>query len=292
MVADLAPAEVHLVVTAREPLGLFTAELAGEHQEPRHPADGAVQHRRGRRLRRRVELAHARRPPRARAVVAGVPGRARARAAAARTGRAAPGDLGPLRRAGRRRRGLRGPRAPSFPNTSMGVVEAETLRRINAHLGDFNSAIDRGTYIRTFLADERLVPRNGRAVLAGAGPDRGGPRARQGGGRLHRRAGVRRDRRPRRRCWCPTSCRSGVRPSRSPTARWPRWPSSWPPGCCTTYATCGTSAATCGTSSQKYRAIADAASLRLALVAPVPVAAPAAAAREARPRPCLRLVST
>jgi hypothetical protein len=49
----------------------------------------------------------------------------------------------------------------SFPNASMGVVEAETLRRINAHLGDFSSAIDRGTYIRTFLADERLVPRRG-----------------------------------------------------------------------------------------------------------------------------------
>ena len=49
----------------------------------------------------------------------------------------------------------------SFPNASMGVAEAETLRRINLHLADFNSAIDRGTYIRTFLADERLVPRGG-----------------------------------------------------------------------------------------------------------------------------------
>ena len=49
----------------------------------------------------------------------------------------------------------------SFPNASMGVVETETLRRINHHLGDFSTAIDRGTYIRTFLADERLVPRNG-----------------------------------------------------------------------------------------------------------------------------------
>ena len=49
----------------------------------------------------------------------------------------------------------------SFPNTSMGVVEAETLRRVNHHLDAFNSAIDRGTYIRSFLADERLVPRRG-----------------------------------------------------------------------------------------------------------------------------------
>lgn len=49
----------------------------------------------------------------------------------------------------------------SFPNESMGVVEAELLRRVNAHLGDFHSAFDRGVWIRTFLADERLVTRGG-----------------------------------------------------------------------------------------------------------------------------------
>lgn len=49
----------------------------------------------------------------------------------------------------------------SFPNESMGVVEAELLRRINAHLGEFRSAFDRGVWIRTFLADERLVTRGG-----------------------------------------------------------------------------------------------------------------------------------
>ena len=49
----------------------------------------------------------------------------------------------------------------SFPNESMGVVEAETLRRINEHLGSFERAFDRGVYIRTYLADERLVPRGG-----------------------------------------------------------------------------------------------------------------------------------
>ena len=65
----------------------------------------------------------------------------------------------------------------------MGVAEAETLRRINVHLGDFNSAIDRGTYIRTFLADERLVPRKGERFWPA--PDRveEARRARQGGGR-------------------------------------------------------------------------------------------------------------
>lgn len=49
----------------------------------------------------------------------------------------------------------------SFPNTSMGVAEAETLRRINGSLKGFRRAFDRGVYIRTFLADERLVPRRG-----------------------------------------------------------------------------------------------------------------------------------
>lgn len=49
----------------------------------------------------------------------------------------------------------------SFPNESMGVVEAELLRRVNGHLDSFSKAFDRGVYIRTFLADERLVPRRG-----------------------------------------------------------------------------------------------------------------------------------
>jgi hypothetical protein len=49
----------------------------------------------------------------------------------------------------------------SFPNTSMGVVEAETLRRVNGSLEGFGSAFDRGVWIRSFLADERLVPRGG-----------------------------------------------------------------------------------------------------------------------------------
>lgn len=52
----------------------------------------------------------------------------------------------------------------SFPNASMGVVEAETLRRVNEHLVSRNelvSALERGNYLRTFLADERLVPREG-----------------------------------------------------------------------------------------------------------------------------------
>lgn len=51
----------------------------------------------------------------------------------------------------------------TFPNESMGVAEAETLRRVNAHLqdDDFQGPFDRGVYIRTFLADERLATRGG-----------------------------------------------------------------------------------------------------------------------------------
>ena len=49
----------------------------------------------------------------------------------------------------------------SFANSSMGVAEAEALRRVNEHLTGFTKAFDKGVYIRTFLADERLVPRRG-----------------------------------------------------------------------------------------------------------------------------------
>jgi hypothetical protein len=54
------------------------------------------------------------------------------------------------------------PRA-GFGNTSLGVVEAETLRRVNERLVGFDRALDRGVWIRSFLADDRLVPRGGDA---------------------------------------------------------------------------------------------------------------------------------
>jgi hypothetical protein len=57
--------------------------------------------------------------------------------------------------------------AGRFPNASMGVVEAETLRRLNGRLQGFDSAFDRGVWIRTFLADERLVPREGERFWPG-----------------------------------------------------------------------------------------------------------------------------
>ena len=51
--------------------------------------------------------------------------------------------------------------SPGFQNRSMGVVETETLRRINGRLEGFERAVDRGVWVRSFLADERLVPRGG-----------------------------------------------------------------------------------------------------------------------------------
>ena len=46
-------------------------------------------------------------------------------------------------------------------NQSLGVVEVELLRRINADLVDFSSALDRGNWIRGYLAQGKLVPRKG-----------------------------------------------------------------------------------------------------------------------------------
>jgi hypothetical protein len=46
-------------------------------------------------------------------------------------------------------------------NESLGVVEVELLRRVNADLEGFTAAIDRGNWIRGYLAQGKLVPRGG-----------------------------------------------------------------------------------------------------------------------------------
>lgn len=160
MVAGLAPADVHLVVTAREPLGLFAASWQ-EYVKNRglismerfsdtvseDPSD--VWNWRGLDLRLVLERW--------------------APAFAADHVHVLPLPLrdAPRREMWDRFASLVGADPESvdvghgFANTSMGVVEAETLRRVNHHLDAFNSAIDRGTYIRSYLADERLVPRGG-----------------------------------------------------------------------------------------------------------------------------------
>ena len=49
----------------------------------------------------------------------------------------------------------------SEQNESLGVVEVELLRRVNGDLTGFGSALDRGVWIRGFLAQGKLVPRHG-----------------------------------------------------------------------------------------------------------------------------------
>ncbi len=160
LLAENEGAEVHLVVTAREPLGLFTAswqeyvknrgvipmeEYSVEVSED--PSD--VWNWRGLDLRLVLERWAPSFPPERVHVLP------------------LPGPSAPEREIWDRFARLVGADPDSvdlgrsFANTSMGVVEAETLRRVNHHLDAFNAAIDRGTYIRTFLADERLVPRGG-----------------------------------------------------------------------------------------------------------------------------------
>jgi hypothetical protein len=46
-------------------------------------------------------------------------------------------------------------------NESLGVVEVELLRRVNAELEDFTSPLDRGNWIRGYLAQGKLLPRKG-----------------------------------------------------------------------------------------------------------------------------------
>ena len=51
------------------------------------------------------------------------------------------------------------PAADTPANTSIGLVEIETLRRVNRHLKDFRSAFDRGQWIRGYLGEGDVMPR-------------------------------------------------------------------------------------------------------------------------------------
>ena len=110
-----------------------------------------------------VELAHPRPAAGPRALGARRCRPSGARAAAAAPGLAAGAALAALRRSASASTRTAFDLSATFPNESMGVAEAETLRRINLHLKDedFTRPFDRGVYIRTFLADERLATRDG-----------------------------------------------------------------------------------------------------------------------------------
>jgi hypothetical protein len=49
----------------------------------------------------------------------------------------------------------------SQPNESLGVVEVELLRRVNRDLTGFTRPVDKGQWIRGYLAQQKLVPRGG-----------------------------------------------------------------------------------------------------------------------------------
>ncbi|GAA1999447.1 hypothetical protein [Nocardioides kribbensis] len=158
--------EVHVVVTAREPLSLFasswqehlknrgTTALAdygrGESEDPRDVWDwraldlGLVLERWGGAV------------PAERVHVLPVPGRDQPREDLWHRF-AALLDLDPavVDTSGR------------FANTGMGVVEAETLRRVNAALSGPWSAQDRGRWLRSHLADQLLAPRAGEPFWPG-----------------------------------------------------------------------------------------------------------------------------
>ena len=159
MVEALAPAEVHLVVTAREPLGLFTASwqeslkngsttAMADYARRVSSKPSAIWNWRTLDLRLVLERWTEAVPPERVHVLVLDP-------------------TAPREDVWERFAGVVGFEAEgvdlsgSFPNTSMGVAEAETLRRVNGRLTGFRNAFDKGVYIRTFLADERLVPRGG-----------------------------------------------------------------------------------------------------------------------------------
>lgn len=162
-VEALAPAEVHLMVTAREPLGLFAAswQESLKNGGTRPMADY------GRAESRSPEAVWDWRTLDLSLVLQ-------------RWGKAVPPERihvlpldpsAPREEIWHRFAGVLGvdpegfDLSRSFPNASMGVVEAETLRRVNLSLQGsdhpFDRAFDKGVYLRTFLADERLVPRGG-----------------------------------------------------------------------------------------------------------------------------------
>ena len=159
MVAALPTDDVHVVVTAREPLGLFAASwqeslkngattAMADYGRRVSPRSTAIWNWRTLDLRLVLERWSQAVPPERIHVLVLDPAAARDdvwHRFAAILGLATDGiDL-----------------SGSFPNTSMGVAEAETLRRINGALEGFDNAFDKGVYIRTFLADERLVTRQG-----------------------------------------------------------------------------------------------------------------------------------
>ncbi|MGZ8738777.1 MAG: hypothetical protein ACXWW7_16555 [Nocardioides sp.] len=159
-VADLAPAEVHVVVTARHALGMLTAGWQesvknGGRKTLEEIASQPGNKRSGEFSWRTWDLGGVLRrwgghvPPQ-RVHVLPVPGPGEA---PDQHWRNFAGVLG--LDAGRYRL------PAGATNTSLGVAQVELLRRINAHLGGFRTAADRGVWIRGYLAEGHLVQQDG-----------------------------------------------------------------------------------------------------------------------------------
>ena len=166
LVASLAPAEVHVVITARDSLGMLTAGWAeyvknGGTRPLSEMRDSSVGGQRefgwrtwdlGGVLRR-----WGRHVPPGQVHVLPMPGAG------------APRDQHWRNLAGVL--GLDPDRydAPDEPrNPALGVVQVELLRRVNPHLTDFRRPVDRGEWIRGYLAEGHLVHQPGERLGADA----------------------------------------------------------------------------------------------------------------------------
>jgi hypothetical protein len=164
LVESLAPAEVHVVITARDTLGMLTAGWA---EYVKNGGTKALSEMRGERLGgqgefgwRTWDLAGVLRrwgqhlPPERVHVLP------------------MPGPAAPRDQHWRNFAGVLGLDpdqydAPEEPrNPALGVVQIELLRRVNPHLTGFHKAVDRGTWIRGYLAEGHLVRQEGERLGA------------------------------------------------------------------------------------------------------------------------------
>jgi hypothetical protein len=159
LVEALSPADVHVVVTARDTLGMLTA---GWSEYVKNGGTKPLSAMRGRLLGGQGEFGWrtwdlagvlrrwGRHVPPDRVHVLPMPG---ADAPRDQHWRSFAGVLGldPDRYD-----------APAEPrNPALGVTQLELLRRVNPHLTAFRSAVDRGTWIRGYLAEGHLVRQGG-----------------------------------------------------------------------------------------------------------------------------------
>jgi hypothetical protein len=164
LVESLAPADVHVVITARDTLGMLTAGWA---EYVKNGGTKPLAEMRGARVGGQGEFGWrtwdlggvlrrwGRHVPPGRVHVLPMPGPGAPRDQHWRTFAGVLG-LDPDRYD-----------APEEPrNPALGVVQIELLRRVNPHLTDFRKPVDRGTWIRGYLAEGHLVRQPGERLGA------------------------------------------------------------------------------------------------------------------------------